>query len=99
MILLNEYIERVIATVEKRDSEKPEFIQTVKEVLGSLDKVVAEHPEYDGLIIFTDGYAPKPEVPAKLKGRLLWILRSEKEYNDHRIWMKESGRACFIENR
>ena len=60
---------------------------------------MADHPEYDGLIIFTDGYAPKPIVPAKLKGRLLWILRGEKEYNNHRIWMKESGRACFIENR
>ena len=60
---------------------------------------LAEHPEYDGLIIFTDGYAPKPEVPAKLKGRLLWILRSEKEYDKHRDWMKESGRACFIKNR
>lgn len=60
---------------------------------------MAEHPEYDGLIIFTDGYAPKPEVSAKLKGRILWILRSEKEYKDHRNWMKESGRVCFIENR
>lgn len=60
---------------------------------------MAEHPEYDGLIIFTDGYALKPEVPAKLKGCILWILRSEKEYKDHRNWMKESGRVCFIENR
>lgn len=60
---------------------------------------MAEHPEYDGLIIFTDGYASKPEVPVKLKGRILWILRSEKEYNDHRSWMRESGRVCFIENR
>ena len=60
---------------------------------------MAEHGEYDGLIIFTDGYAPKPEVPARLKGRLLWILRSEKEYNEHRKWMSESGRVCFIENR
>lgn len=60
---------------------------------------MAEHPEYDGLIIFTDGYASKPEVSAKLKGRILWILRSEKEYKDHRKWMKESGRVCFIENR
>ena len=56
---------------------------------------MAEHSEYDGLIIFTDGYAPKPEVPARLKGRLLWILRSEKEYSK---WMTESGRVCFIEN-
>lgn len=60
---------------------------------------MADHPEYDGLIIFTDGYASKPEVSAKLKGRILWILRSEKEYKDHRNWMKESGRVCFIENR
>ena len=60
---------------------------------------MAEHGEYDGLIIFTDGYAPKPVVPARLKGRLLWILRSEKEYNEHRKWMSESGRVCFIENR
>ena len=60
---------------------------------------MAEHPEYDGLIIFTDGYASKPEVSAKLKGRILWIIRSEKEYKDHRKWMKESGRVCFIENR
>ena len=60
---------------------------------------MADHPEYDGLIIFTDGYAPKPEVSAKLKGRILWILRSEKEYKDHRNWMKETGRVCFIENR
>ena len=60
---------------------------------------MAEHSEYDGLIIFTDGYAPKPMVPARLKGRLLWILRREKEYNEHCKWMKESGRACFIENR
>ena len=60
---------------------------------------MAEHGEYDGLIIFTDGYAPKPVVPARLKGRLLWILRSEKEYNEHRMWMSESGRVCFIEKR
>ena len=60
---------------------------------------IAEHSEYDGLIIFTDGYSSKPEVPARLKGRLLWILRSEKEYNEHRKWMRESGRVCFIENR
>ena len=58
---------------------------------------MAEHKEYDGLIIFTDGYAPKPEVPARLRGRLLWILRSEKEYNEHRKWMRESGRVCFME--
>ncbi len=44
---MNEYIAKVIETAEKRNPEKPEFIQTVKEVLGSLEKVVEEHPEYE----------------------------------------------------
>ncbi len=43
---MNEYIQKVIETAEQRNPEKPEFIQTVKEVLGSLEKVVDEHPEY-----------------------------------------------------
>lgn len=43
---MNKYIESVIATAEKRNPEKPEFIQTVREVFGSLEKVIDEHPEY-----------------------------------------------------
>ncbi|MBQ7740570.1 MAG: NADP-specific glutamate dehydrogenase [Eubacterium sp.] len=43
---MNEYISNVIKTVEARNPEKPEFIQTVKEVFGSLEKVIEEHPEY-----------------------------------------------------
>lgn len=43
---MNEYIENVIKTVEKRDSAKPEYIQCVKEVFRSLEKVIEEHPEY-----------------------------------------------------
>ncbi len=43
---MNEYIEKVISTVEKRDAEKSEFIQCVKEVLSSLEKVISVHPEY-----------------------------------------------------
>ena len=43
---MNEYIESVIKTVEKRDSAKPEYIQCVKEVFRSLEKVIEAHPEY-----------------------------------------------------
>lgn len=43
---MNEYINRVIETVERRDNAKPEYIQCVKEVLGSLEKVIEQHPEY-----------------------------------------------------
>ncbi len=41
---MNEYIESVIKTVERRDSAKPEYIQSVKEVFHSLEKVIEQHP-------------------------------------------------------
>lgn len=56
----------------------------------------AHHPEYDALIFFTDGEAPVPAVPARWKGRILWILRSEPEYKKHRTWMRNFGRVCYI---
>lgn len=56
----------------------------------------ANHPEYDALIFFTDGEAPVPVVPARWKGRILWILRSEPEYRKHRTWMRRFGRVCYI---
>ena len=43
---MNEYIENLIKTVERRDNAKPEYIQCVKEVFRSLEKVIEEHPEY-----------------------------------------------------
>lgn len=43
---MNDYIEKVIATVERRDNAKPEYIQCVKEVFRSLEAVIEQHPEY-----------------------------------------------------
>ena len=43
---MNEYIENVIATVKRRDNAKPEYIQCVKEVFRSLERVIEAHPEY-----------------------------------------------------
>lgn len=43
---MNEYIESVIETVKRRDNAKPEYIQCVKEVFRSLEKVIEAHPEY-----------------------------------------------------
>ncbi len=34
-----------------------------------------EHPGYDGLILFTDGYAPMPDLPRKnRRTRILWLF-------------------------
>ena len=43
---MNAYIEEVIAKVKARDAHEPEFIQTVEEVLRSLEPMVEKHPEY-----------------------------------------------------
>jgi hypothetical protein len=59
---------------------------------------VAKHPEYDGAIIYTDGYAQQPTIPSSMHTPLCWILRSEKELKEHEKWMSESGRVCVIEN-
>jgi glutamate dehydrogenase (NADP+) len=44
---MNAYIESVIETVKKKHGSEPEFVQTVEEVLSSLDPVVSAHPEYE----------------------------------------------------
>ena len=46
-MLTNEYLKRVYAEVEKRDSHEPEFLQAVREVFESLELVVDTHPEWD----------------------------------------------------
>jgi len=44
---MNAYIESVIETVKKKHGSEPEFVQTVEEVLSSLDPIVSAHPEYE----------------------------------------------------
>ncbi|MCR5151099.1 MAG: NADP-specific glutamate dehydrogenase [Clostridiales bacterium] len=41
------YIQNVINAVAKKHSSEPEFVQTVTEVLSSLEPVVNQHPEYE----------------------------------------------------
>jgi hypothetical protein len=59
---------------------------------------VAQHPEYDGALIYTDGYADKPTIPPNMHTPLCWVLCSEKELEEHEHWMRQSGRLCVIEN-
>ena len=56
------------------------------------------HPEYDGLIYFTDGYAPPPVFNTKRTIDVLWILQSKNEYELHKNWIKsiERNRVTYI---
>ena len=44
---MNKYIEKVINENKIKNAGEPEFLQTVEEVLSSLEPVVAAHPEYE----------------------------------------------------
>ena len=57
---------------------------------------IAEHPRYDGMIIFTDGYASEPTIPQPMRTKVLWICDNEQNYERHREWMRRSGKAAFI---
>lgn len=55
-----------------------------------------DHPEYDGVIILTDGYANQPQKKSGTKAKFVWVLPSEDEYNEHKDWMKQTGKSCFL---
>lgn len=44
---MNEYIERVLASVREKNASEPKFVQTVEEVFKSIAPVVERHPEYE----------------------------------------------------
>ena len=56
------------------------------------------HPEYDGLIYFTDGYAPAPEFKTKRVIDVLWVLCGKEEYEWHVGWIRgiRRNRATYI---
>ena len=43
---MNSYIEKVLADTKAKNANEPEFLQTVEEVLSSLEPVIEAHPEY-----------------------------------------------------
>lgn len=57
-----------------------------------------EHSEYDGLIIFTDGYAPSPVFKTLRRIDVLWVLINKAAYEKHKDWIKKIRRnkATYI---
>ena len=58
---------------------------------------LVEHPEYDGMIIITDGYAPVPEIPPLCKAKLLWIIDNEASFRQHEKALRKTGRVCLMQ--
>ena len=58
---------------------------------------VAIHQEYDGLLVFTDGYAPMPKLSKNVRCKIAWICNTQKNYNKNKQWMQKIGRCCAIQ--
>ena len=56
------------------------------------------HPEYDGLIFFTDGYAKSPVYKTKRPIDVLWVLCSKNAYKDNCGWIRKlkRNRVAYI---
>lgn len=63
----------------------------------SLFDYIKDKRWYDGLIIFTDGYASEPIVEFRMRTKVLWVCRSESDYKRHVDWMKKTGKVCWID--
>ncbi|OQW91765.1 MAG: hypothetical protein BWK78_03615 [Thiotrichaceae bacterium IS1] len=57
---------------------------------------IDQEKDYDGLIIFTDGYAPVPKPPKNKRTRILWLFNNERNYVNMENLIKPIGRATFI---
>lgn len=55
------------------------------------------HPEYDGMIIITDGFAPVPTIPPLCKAKLLWIIDNEASFRQNSKALRKTGRVCLME--
>lgn len=55
------------------------------------------HQDYDGLIVFTDGYAEEPKESGRVK--IVWVLDSMESYRENVWWLSKHGKCCFIDSR
>ena len=63
---------------------------------GPVVEYLEEHRDYDGLIIYTDGYAPCPAPPQNRRTRILWLFVSEGNYRSCYPNLQNLGQGAYI---
>ena len=58
---MNAYLASVLESVKTKHGNEPEFVQTVEEVLSSLEPVIEKHPEYEKVDLL--GRMVEPTAP------------------------------------
>lgn len=66
---MNAYLERVLAETRAKNANEPEFLQTVEEVLLSIEPVIDAHPEYEAACILERMVEPERTI----EFRVVWM--------------------------
>ena len=77
---MNQYIERVLEATRAKNANEPEFLQTVEEVLSSLEPVIDAHPEYEKAALLERMVEPERTV----EFRVTWE-------DDNHVWHVNRG--------
>ena len=80
---MNTYLANVIENVKVKHANEPEFVQTVEEVLSSLEPVIDQHPEYEKVDLL--GRMVEPERTFTF--RVCWM-------DDAGNWHTNTGWRC-----
>lgn len=57
---------------------------------------LTQHPEFDGMIVLTDGIAETPEVHRGVRCKIVWVCINDKCYQQNYKWMSRIGRCTYI---
>ena len=66
---MNAYIQRVLDETRAKNANEPEFLQTVEEVLSSLEPVINAHPEYEKACLLERMVEPERTI----EFRVVWM--------------------------
>lgn len=80
---MNAYVSSVIENVKKKHADEPEFVQTVEEVLTSLEPVIEKHPEYEKADLLNRMVEPE----RTFSFRVVWM-------DDAGKWHTNTGYRC-----
>ena len=77
---MNKYIEKVLNDTRAKNANEPEFLQTVEEVLSSLEPVIDAHPEYEKAALLERMVEPERTI----EFRVTWE-------DDNHVWQVNRG--------
>ena len=64
-----------------------------------LDLLAKKGIRYDGVIVYTDGWASRPTMPAGMpKSKFLWLYDTESNYNGAKRTLEGLGKIAFVKS-